>query len=114
MTRIQSSPQLKRIKIIRKLLTLASCLYIEDSNNNLSYMGQILIQLNKDIKLKVKGQPVRLVSDLNIPIPYFTRNVKNRIVQTDLASDIITLKPSPESERRLVQLLKGICEVEFE
>lgn len=68
----------------------------------LDYMGQILQQLGHTIPHDPKA---KLASDLLIAIPPFTRMVRGQVVQTDLASDILALPLSPESEKRLAEWL---------
>lgn len=110
---VQSSTNKPTIKIIRNLLPPKSCPYLEDDEGHLSYMGQILMQLNRGIKLKVKQKPVRLVSDLNVPIQHFTRSCRGKLVQTDLCSTIVDMRPTPENEERLARMLAEVCTITF-
>ncbi len=115
MVRVLSQQQTnKKVTIYRALLPISTCNFIETEDGKLSYIGQLLHQLQPGITTLVKGAPVRLVSDLKTPIPHFTRYCRGTIVQTDLCSAITDMKPSPENEQRIVDLLKDICEVSFE
>jgi len=79
----------------------------------LDYLGQILSSLGHKTYTDKCPKP-RLASDLSIAAPPFTRIVRGCSVQTDLASDIVSLPFSPESERRLAaMLLPHGFEVEF-
>lgn len=114
MVKIHSAPrQVPTIRILRKLLPPKNCPYLEDEEGHLSYMGQMLVQLHVGTKLFVKKKPIRLVSELNQLYPHFTRMCRGKIVQTDLCTTITDLRPSPENEKRLAELLAGICTVQF-
>lgn len=110
---IESPTKLRQIRIIRNLLPIKTCNFLKDEHGFMSYMGQILFQLHNKPALYVKGKPVKLVSELNTPFPHFTRSCRGKIVQTDLCSSIVDMRPSPENERRLAELLKNICTIEF-
>lgn len=102
------------IVIIRSILSHQHDKYppkfiCEPTTNKADYIAQIIHQLGYPTVLKhspaSKPEPVRLVSDLRIPIPGLVRICRGKTVQTDLCTNIMQLIPSPESERRLVALL---------
>ena len=74
------------------------------ATQRIDYLGQILQGLGHAVESDKVKKPV-LASDLNLAVPPFTRLVRGKSVQTDLASDIMQLPHSPESERRLAAML---------
>jgi len=103
-----------KIRIIRGLLCGPKCKFIESEDGKLSYMGQILKQHSPHIRLLPKAGPVRLVSDYKENIPPFTRYCQDKIVQTDLATNILNLPCTPTNEPKLVELLSPYFDVVFE
>lgn len=76
-------------------------------------MGQILQQMEYRLIDKQK-QPYRNLNDMNVPAGIFTRYVRGRNVQTDIASKIMQTDPfPPENQKKIAALLLPHHTIEF-
>ncbi len=75
-------------------------------------MGQILQQMG--LNLLPKDQPVRNLNELAKPAGMFTRCVRSKNIQSDIATKIMLLHPpSPENMKKVGELLKPHHTIEF-
>lgn len=98
-----------RIVIIRSLLPSSPAhlhsIYDAPTGNThkMCYMGQILHGLGH--KVITRSGPCRSPVDAGIFQPPFTQYCRGRLVQTDLCTRIMNLRPSLNSEQRIIELL---------
>jgi hypothetical protein len=81
------------------------------NSHKLCYMGQILHNLGHTTVTKYG--PTREFSELRLQVDPFSCYCRGNIVQTDLATRIMNLKPSQHAERRLTELLEPYHKVQF-
>lgn len=81
------------------------------SSHKLCYMGQILYNLGH--KTTTREGPAKSFKDLALQLDPFSCYCRGSIVQTDLATRIMNLKPSTHAESRLQKLLQPHFKVEF-
>lgn len=79
------------------------------------YMGYILVSIgHTKLSSHKENKPVKTISDLNLMCHPFTQMIRGKVIETDLACNILRLTPSPESEQRLVGLLADYYDISFE
>lgn len=87
---------------------------VDDSRgaNYIDCLGQILQQMG--LNLLPKNEPVRNLNELSKPAGIFTRCVRGKHVQTDIASQIMQVHPlSPENMKVVAALLVPHHTIEF-